>query len=90
MSSAGPVHKCVLELSREDPGGAGGYEAYQHSLSTLVSFAKLFREEYLGLAAADDEVGVGDEAGVRDEGEGGGRGGDVNAEGDGRAGDGGE
>ena len=48
-----------MELGKEeyvrDP------EAYQHSLSTLVSFAKLFREEFLGLSTTDAMVAEGAE-----------------------------
>jgi hypothetical protein len=57
VPSAGAVHKCVVELGKEEY--ARDPEAYQHSLSTLVSFAKLFREEFLGLGATDTEVGEG-------------------------------
>jgi len=48
LPSAGPVHKCVVELAAERHDRDS--EAFAHSLLALGAFARLFREEYLGIA----------------------------------------
>ena len=72
IPSAGPVHKCVLELSKEDY--LKNPDAYQHSLSTLSSFAKLFREEYMGFAESPARADAADNTGGGGGGGGGGKG----------------
>ena len=48
LPSAGPVHKCVVSFAAERHDRDS--EAFAHSLLALGAFARLFREEYLGVA----------------------------------------
>lgn len=48
LPSAGPVHKCVVLFAAERHDRDS--EAFAHSLLALGAFARLFREEYLGVA----------------------------------------